>query len=136
MYRIGELAVRAGVSKRTIDYYTSIGLLNAERTRSNYRLYDDEALSDLKYIEECKSMHFPLEEIRRKLEIKKAGIIRESEVCEQAYSVAQQMKQLQDDLTALLPLIRKLDAQKRDSVSRNLNQECSALLQSLKELTS
>lgn len=136
IYRIGELAIRAGVSKRTIDYYTSIGLLNADRTRSNYRLYDEEALMDLKYIEECKNMHFPLEDIRRKLEIRKAGEIRESEVEDQAYSVAQQMKQLQDDLTALLPLIRKLDSQKRDLVSRNLNEECSALLQSLKELTS
>jgi len=136
IYRIGELAFRAGVSKRTIDYYTSIGLLNADRTRSNYRLYDEKALKDLKYIEECKNMHFPLEEIKRKLEIKKAVEIRESEVEDQAYSVAQQMKQLQDDLTALLPLIRKLDSQKRDLVSRNLNEECSALLQSLKELTS
>ncbi|WP_409274186.1 MerR family transcriptional regulator [Neobacillus sp. SCS-31] len=136
IYRIGELANRAGVSKRTIDYYTSIGLLNADRTRSNYRLYDEEALGDLKYIEECKHMHFPLEEIKRKLEIRKAGKICESEVEGQAYSVAQQMKQLQDDLTALLPLIQKLDTHKRDVVSKNLNDEGIALLRSLKELTS
>ncbi|WP_053600968.1 MerR family transcriptional regulator [Bacillus sp. FJAT-18017] len=133
---MGELATRAGVSKRTIDYYTSIGLLNAERTHSNYRLYDKSTLADLKYIEECKSMHFPLDEIKRKLEIKKAGRIRESQLEDQAYLVAQQMKQLHDDLSALLPLIQKLDTKKRDIVSRDLNEEGNALLKSLKELTS
>ncbi|OCA84385.1 hypothetical protein A8F94_16925 [Bacillus sp. FJAT-27225] len=81
-------------------------------------------------------MHFPLEEIKRKLEIKKAGEIRVSELEDQAHSVALQMKQLQDDLSALMPLIQKLDTKKRDIVSRNLNEEGNALLKSLKELTS
>src|SRR3954466_10949555 len=40
LVRIGELAARAGVSIRTVDYYTGIGLLTpASRTASNYRLY-------------------------------------------------------------------------------------------------
>ncbi|ALC91983.1 hypothetical protein AM500_20945 [Bacillus sp. FJAT-18017] len=81
-------------------------------------------------------MHFPLDEIKRKLEIKKAGRIRESQLEDQAYLVAQQMKQLHDDLSALLPLIQKLDTKKRDIVSRDLNEEGNALLKSLKELTS
>jgi len=41
-YRIGELANIANVSKRTVDYYTSLGLLHAQRTKSNYRIYDEE----------------------------------------------------------------------------------------------
>ncbi|PRY35158.1 MerR family transcriptional regulator [Umezawaea tangerina] len=40
LVRIGELAARAGVSIRTVDYYTGLGLLKpAGRTASNYRLY-------------------------------------------------------------------------------------------------
>ncbi|RZU46698.1 MerR-like DNA binding protein [Krasilnikovia cinnamomea] len=40
LLRIGELAQQAGVSTRTVDYYTSLGLLQpAERTDGGYRLY-------------------------------------------------------------------------------------------------
>ncbi|WNV82658.1 MerR family transcriptional regulator [Umezawaea sp. Da 62-37] len=40
LVRIGELAAMAGVSIRTVDYYTGLGLLTpASRTASNYRLY-------------------------------------------------------------------------------------------------
>ncbi len=50
-FRIGELASLAGVSPRTVDYYTQIGLLQAcRRTEGNYRLYGQEALERLKLI--------------------------------------------------------------------------------------
>lgn len=40
LLKIGELAARAGVSIRTVDYYTTLGLISpAQRTASNYRLY-------------------------------------------------------------------------------------------------
>jgi DNA-binding transcriptional MerR regulator len=39
--RIGELANLAGVSTRTVDFYTGLGLIEAaERTAGNFRLYD------------------------------------------------------------------------------------------------
>lgn len=99
----------SGVSKRTIDYYTSLGLLKADRSKSNYRIYSEEALIDLKFIEECKSMHFPLEEIKRKLEIKKSKQIRESEVEKHVSNVTNQMRQLHNELAVILPLIKNLD---------------------------
>ena len=34
----------AHVTKRTVDYYTNIGLLKAERSASNFRFYNEEAL--------------------------------------------------------------------------------------------
>jgi hypothetical protein len=40
LIRIGELARAAGVSTRTVDYYTGLGLLEpAARTDAGYRLY-------------------------------------------------------------------------------------------------
>jgi DNA-binding transcriptional MerR regulator len=40
LLRIGELAKRAGVSPRTVDFYTSLGLLTpARRSGGNFRLY-------------------------------------------------------------------------------------------------
>ena len=45
----------AHVTKRTVDYYTNIGLLKAERSASNYRFYNEEALKRLYLIEKLKA---------------------------------------------------------------------------------
>lgn len=124
------------VSKRTIDYYTSIGLLQAERSQSNYRIYSDEALEDLKFIEEYKRLHYPLDEIKRKLEMKKAKKIRDSEVEEQIRSVAQQMKQLSSDLSVLMPLMKTLNEQQKEKLAAKLTLQGAALMESLLNLTS
>jgi MerR family copper efflux transcriptional regulator len=56
LLRIGELAAQAGVSTRTVDYYTQLGLLRtAERTGGGFRLYQPEAvgtISTIKQLEE------------------------------------------------------------------------------------
>ncbi|MGG0719273.1 MerR family transcriptional regulator [Robertmurraya massiliosenegalensis] len=134
MYRIGELASIAHVSKRTIDYYTSIGLLNAQRSKSNYRIYTEQTLEDLRFIEECKGLHIPLEEIKRKLEIKKIKEVQEGELRKHILSVTQQMKQLQIDLNVLIPLIENLDNGQAENYSKLLNTEGEVLLKSLSEL--
>ncbi|WP_268870146.1 MerR family transcriptional regulator [Neobacillus bataviensis] len=133
---MGEIAKIAHVSKRTIDYYTSIGLLKAERSKSNYRIYSDESLDDLKFIEECKSLHFPLDEIRRKLEMKKSRNIRESEVEKHVSAVTQQMKQLHSDLFDLQPILEKLDDQQKEKLTNNLSLLRTALMNSLLNVTS
>lgn len=124
------------MSKRTIDYYTSIGLLSAERSKSNYRIYSDESLNDLQFIEECKSLHFPLDEIRRKLEMRKAKNIRESEVEKHVSAVTQQMKQLHSDLFDLIPILERLDDQQKEVFTRNLSLLRTALMKSLLNVTS
>ena len=136
VYRIGELAEIAMVSKRTIDYYTSIGLLKAERSKSNYRIYSDESLEDLKFIEECKSLHFPLDEIKRKLEMRKEKNIRASEVEKHVSSVTQLMKQLNSDLFDLIPILEKLDDEQKKKLTNNLSMLRTALMKSLLNVTS
>lgn len=66
-YKIGEIARLAGVSKRTIDYYTTLGLLKPVRSKSNYRYYDGQALVCLKIIESMKNSRLTLEEIKERL---------------------------------------------------------------------
>ena len=133
-YRIGELANIANVSKRTIDYYTSLGLLHAQRTKSNYRIYDEEAVKHLRLIEEYKKMHLPLYEIKRKLQMKDNNHSLEKIVVEkQMETVTNQIKQLQKDLSDLLPII---DQYKKDPLSKKLNEEGSALIESLLKITS
>jgi MerR family transcriptional regulator, copper efflux regulator len=124
------------VSKRTIDYYTSIGLLTAERSKSNYRIYSDESLKDLRFIEECKSLHYPLDEIKRKLDMKKDKTIRESEVEKHVNTVTQQMHQLQNDLFDLIPIIESLDDLQKEKFRTNLMILKSVLTKSLLKVTS
>jgi MerR family transcriptional regulator, copper efflux regulator len=64
LLKIGELAARAQVSPRTVDYYTSLGLLTpAKRTASNYRLYDPADVERIHLVQRLEVQGVPLEEI-------------------------------------------------------------------------
>ena len=56
LLRIGEVAAQAGVSTRTVDYYTQLGLLQtAERTGGGFRLYEPttvDTITTIKQLEE------------------------------------------------------------------------------------
>lgn len=124
------------MSKRTIDYYTNIGLIVAQRTKSNYRMYSEEVLSDLRFIEECKTMHIPLDEIKRKLELRSNTVMHTRDVERQIDAVTQQIKQLHNEIAVLLPLINRLDEEQKDDLSKKLNTEGNTLIKSLVSLTS
>ncbi len=64
LLKIGELAARAQVSPRTVDYYTSLGLLTpAKRTASNYRLYAPADVDRIHLVQRLEVQGVPLEEI-------------------------------------------------------------------------
>ncbi|WJP98102.1 MerR family transcriptional regulator [Macrococcus bovicus] len=65
LLKIGELAKLAGVTNRTIDYYTNMKLLDFERTTSNYRLYDVAMVDRVHQIENLKEQGKHLTEIRQ-----------------------------------------------------------------------
>lgn len=136
VYRIGELATIANLSKRTIDYYTNLGLIKAQRTKSNYRIYSEDVLADLRFIEECKKMHLPLDEIKRKLALKSSAKTDTKIVEKQIDAVTRQIKQLHNEIAVLLPLINNLDEAQKGDLSKKLNTEGSTLIQSLERLTS
>lgn len=52
---------------RTIDYYTSSGLLNFERSKANYRLYPDTVLQTLERIQLLKNQRMSIAEIKEAL---------------------------------------------------------------------
>lgn len=61
---ISELAKKAGVSVRTLQYYDSIGLLKPVEVKENgYRSYDEESLKKLEQIIRYKSMDISLKDI-------------------------------------------------------------------------
>lgn len=108
-------------------------MLQAQRSNSNYRIYPEEALEDLKLIEEYKKLHLPLHEIKRKLELNKHIELEDRDVEKQVETVTNQIKQLKNDLSVLLPVISKY---KKDPMSKKLNEEGTALIASLVRITS
>jgi DNA-binding transcriptional MerR regulator len=76
LYTIGDLAEAAGVTPRTIRYYTAEGLLPPPDTRGRYALYGQEHLDRLRLIARLKDAYLPLGEIKAQLEQLSANEIR------------------------------------------------------------
>lgn len=68
LLRIGQLAAQAGVSNRTVDYYTTLGLLTpAERSPGNFRLYDPAAVDRITLIRQLEAAGVNLDDIAKAL---------------------------------------------------------------------
>lgn len=66
--KIGELALRAGVSVRTLHHYEHVGLLApSSRTEGRHRLYGGGDISRLQQIRSLRHIGLSLDEIRRVL---------------------------------------------------------------------
>jgi DNA-binding transcriptional MerR regulator len=71
---IGELAQQAGVATSLIRYYEEIGLLpTAARTENGYRVYSQEDVERLQFIQRAKALDFSLEEIKEILGLRERG---------------------------------------------------------------
>jgi len=66
-YRIGELANRTGVTKRTIHYYLGRGLLPPSEGEGLGTTYSDEHFFRIIYIKKLQDDYLPLDEIRRRM---------------------------------------------------------------------
>ena len=90
LMRIGELAAAAGVSNRTVDFYTNLGLLQpAERTSGGFRLYDPSSVELIATIRRLEASGMALDDIAK--DLASAGAADFSEV----------MARLNHDLEAL-----------------------------------
>ena len=69
LYKIGELSKKTGKTHRALRHYEDIGLLKPhQRTKSGYRLYAEEAIVQIQWIERLQSLGFSLPEIQRFVE--------------------------------------------------------------------
>jgi MerR family transcriptional regulator, copper efflux regulator len=137
LYKIGELAKKASVSKRTIDYYTQLGLLHVESiSASNYRLYSKQAIDDIRFIEMCKEMNMSLQDIKERIELKRSSKQsleeQEQEKClKHAEILATHMKQLEIEIKELKPIFDQLNADSQERIAKHITLQSQALLQAL-----
>lgn len=69
-YSIGETARISGVGIETIRYYEREGIVPPPvRTEAGRRVYDDDGLSQLRFIRRCRDLGFPIGEIRMLLSL-------------------------------------------------------------------
>ena len=69
--RIGQLAAQSGYSVRTIRFYEQAGLLPApERTPSGYRIYDQDAITRLRFVRSAQRLGLSLAEIAEVLQVR------------------------------------------------------------------
>lgn len=113
------------MTKRTIDYYTRIGLLTAERSASNYRYYKKETVQLIIEIEQLKTQGLSLQEIAKKLNIKDAQY---EEVDIQAIRI--HMQELEKEVKLLAAELEK-NPDASSAIKKNVLPESIALMQSL-----
>ena len=71
--KIGELAERGGVSRDTVRFYERVGLLRQpSRTASRHRVYDEQAVAQLRLIRGLQGLGLTLEDIRHLLRLRAA----------------------------------------------------------------
>jgi len=70
-YKISDIAEQTELSADTLRYYEKIGLLKkVSRAPSGVRLYSDQDLSRLRFIQRAKTMNFSLDEIAKLLQMR------------------------------------------------------------------
>ncbi|PWA13247.1 MerR family transcriptional regulator [Pueribacillus theae] len=131
-YRIGELADKANVSKRTIDYYTRIGLLKPIRSHSNYRFYEEDSIRILKLVEHYQKLNMPLDEIKNTIELLQSnGTLDCNEVTRHTEQIKEVMEFLEFEIKEIKPMLESLTRNQREKIMKSLSPQSTSLLHAL-----
>lgn len=131
LYRIGELARLSGISPRTIDYYTGLGLLSpVKRSDGNYRLYNDETLDRIRRIEQLKAQKFTLEEIREKFATLNR-VTPDEQVTRKLADLQDHLTLLEREVKELEPALEQLKPQQAKRLFRALTPQTAACIEAL-----
>jgi len=124
----------AGVSRRTIDYYTKLGLLKPLRSESQYRYYTAESLLRLKLIEGMKKQRYTLEEIKQRIDLPEDSNPPKEAKNQGTLDVnflKDQFKMLETQLAQLQPLVNNTDANQAALVTKQVLMQSMTVIQSL-----
>ncbi len=83
---IGQIAKFAGVKSDTVRFYERTGLLpRPTRTAAGYRVYDEAATRQLRFVKKAQALGFSLDEIRRILNLRGGG----RKTCDRVLAIAE-----------------------------------------------
>jgi DNA-binding transcriptional MerR regulator len=131
--KIGQAAREAGVSIDTIRFYEKQGLLKSfGRTQGGFRLFGEQEIEELKFIQKAQELGFSLAEVRELLLLQRDGM----EACEHVRDLLEQkIAQVRSKVEEL----RKLEVSLKRALrqcERNLDEsarehECCPVLEKL-----
>ncbi|GAB6157264.1 MerR family transcriptional regulator [Desulfotomaculum varum] len=125
----------AGVSRRTIDYYTNLGLLKPLRSESHYRYYTQDTLWRLKLIEGMKKQRYTLEEIKQTLDNWDNGKLLPETGCQRVVNInflKEQFRMLEGQLAQLQLLVNSKDVNNQAAlITKQVVMQSMAVIQSL-----
>ncbi|WP_095118871.1 MerR family transcriptional regulator [Pseudomonas sp. Irchel s3f10] len=107
--KIGELEARSGASRHTLRYYEQIGLISSLRQTNNYRVYNEQTLLDLDFIQRAQSMGFSLGEIGEILDAQRNRLI---DCAEGAKLIEKKMADIKQKIANLQSVYRYLDEER------------------------
>lgn len=126
--KVGELAKKAGVTVRTLQYYDKEGLLSpSAESESGYRLYTDRDLVKLLQILMMKRLGFTLSEIKKRIVAMDTTAEVVDVLAEHAANIRGEIDHLTESLNALESL--KAEILQVDSVDYKKFADILALLQ-------
>ena len=71
-YKIEEVAIRTGLTKRALRYYEDLELIIPKRTDASYRLYSEEDIENINRIKDLReSLGFSLNDVKVIIELEK-----------------------------------------------------------------
>ncbi|MFS3912714.1 MerR family transcriptional regulator [Bacillus australimaris] len=126
-YRIGELAQIAQVTKRTVDYYTNLGLLAPVRSCSNYRYYDEHALKRLQLIVLCKQQRLALSDIKSRLDEQFPS---QEEDHDELVHLTSDIDRMNEHMDRILTRCKQLQPEQREKLKEQLTPEKMTAVQS------
>ncbi|MGZ9739858.1 MerR family transcriptional regulator [Pseudomonas sp. GNP012] len=107
--KIGELETRSGASRHTLRYYEQIGLISPLRQTNNYRVYTEQTLQDLDFIQRAQSMGFSLGEIGEILDAQRNKLI---DCAEGAKLIEKKMAEIKQKIANFQSIYRYLDQER------------------------
>ena len=107
--KIGELEARSGASRHTLRYYEQIGLISPLRQTNNYRVYTEQTLQDLDFIQRAQSMGFSLGEIGEILDAQRNKLI---DCADGAKLIEKKMAEIKQKIANFQSIYRYLDEER------------------------